>query len=103
MTQTPNYDAVFFHAQQCIEKYLKACLQEANIAFSKTHDLASLLDLLLPTIPDWASLRPTLDALTVYAVEFRYPGMAATQEIAQDALQDCIRIRQVLRTHLELS
>lgn len=23
----PNYDAVCFHAQQCVEKYLKACLQ----------------------------------------------------------------------------
>jgi HEPN domain-containing protein len=29
VTKTPNYDAVCFHAQQCIEKYLKACLQEA--------------------------------------------------------------------------
>jgi HEPN domain-containing protein len=26
-----NYDAVCFHAQQCIEKYLKARLQEAGI------------------------------------------------------------------------
>jgi HEPN domain-containing protein len=34
----PNYDAVCFHAQQCAEKYLKAFLQEANIAFPKTHD-----------------------------------------------------------------
>jgi HEPN domain-containing protein len=24
----PNYDAVCFHAQQCVEKYLKALLQE---------------------------------------------------------------------------
>ncbi len=23
-----NYDAVCFHSQQCVEKYLKACLQE---------------------------------------------------------------------------
>jgi HEPN domain-containing protein len=29
----PNYDAVCFHSQQCIEKYFKACLQEAAIAF----------------------------------------------------------------------
>ncbi|MEO0520366.1 MAG: HEPN domain-containing protein [Cyanobacteria bacterium P01_A01_bin.116] len=28
----PNYDAVCFHSQQCIEKYLKACLQEADTA-----------------------------------------------------------------------
>lgn len=41
----PNYDAVCFHAQQCIEKYLKAYLQEENIAFTKTHDLSVLLNL----------------------------------------------------------
>jgi HEPN domain-containing protein len=28
--KTANYDAVCFHAQQCVEKYMKACLQEAN-------------------------------------------------------------------------
>jgi HEPN domain-containing protein len=44
----PSYDAVCFHAQQCAEKYLKARLQEANIFFGKTHDLSTLLDLLLP-------------------------------------------------------
>ena len=29
----PNYDAACFHAAQCAEKYFKARLQEANIAF----------------------------------------------------------------------
>jgi HEPN domain-containing protein len=31
----PNYDAVCFHSQQCAEKFLKARLQEADIAFRK--------------------------------------------------------------------
>lgn len=39
----PVYEAVCFHAQQCIEKYMKAVLQENNIEFEKTHDLGSLL------------------------------------------------------------
>ncbi len=34
--KSPNYDAASFHAQQCVEKYLKAHLQESGIAFSKT-------------------------------------------------------------------
>ena len=59
--QMPNYDAVCFHSQQCAEKYLKACLQEANIAFNRIHDLSRLLDLLLPVEPDWEALRPTLE------------------------------------------
>jgi len=49
--QMANYDAVCFHAQQCIEKYLKACLQEENIAFTKIHDLSVLLNLFLPIQP----------------------------------------------------
>lgn len=39
----PNYDSTCFHAQQCAEKYLKARLDEAGSAFSKTHDLSLLL------------------------------------------------------------
>lgn len=37
--KSPNYDTACFHAQQCIEKYLKARLQEADIAFGRTHNL----------------------------------------------------------------
>jgi HEPN domain-containing protein len=66
--QMSNYDAVCFHSQQCVEKYLKACLQEESIAFSRTHDLSILLDLLLPIFPTWATLLPNLDRLTAYAV-----------------------------------
>lgn len=101
--QMPNYDAVCFHSQQCAEKYLKACLQEENIAFGRTHDLTTLLDLLLVIEPSWASLRDTLDALTVYAVEFRYPGASANQTIATQAFQDCVQIRQVIRKRFGLS
>ena len=62
--ESPNYDAVCFHAQQCAEKYLKARLAEAQIPFPKTHDLGPLLDLVLPIEPDWDSLRGDLNALT---------------------------------------
>lgn len=34
----PNYP-ICFHAQQCIEKYLKAVLQENLIVIEKVHDL----------------------------------------------------------------
>jgi HEPN domain-containing protein len=66
-------DAIIgFHAQQSIEKSLKAVLSAHLVEFRRTHDLISLLDLLqdhqLPEPPaaDW------LDELTPYAVEARY-------------------------------
>ena len=38
--------AVGFHAQQSIEKCLKAVLSASQLTFRKTHDLVELLDLL---------------------------------------------------------
>jgi HEPN domain-containing protein len=38
----PNYDAACFFAQQCVEKYIKARLIEADIYFKKVHDLTYL-------------------------------------------------------------
>jgi HEPN domain-containing protein len=49
LAANPLHDAVCFHAQQCIEKYLKARLQEAGVRFPRTHDLEELLDLVIPS------------------------------------------------------
>src|SRR5256885_12003433 len=83
----PNLDGACFHAQQCVEKYLKARLQESGIDFPKTHDLARLLDLLQPIEPLWQPLRPTLDKLTALAVRIRYPGSSADRQAAKEASQ----------------
>lgn len=99
----PNFDLICFLSQQCVEKYLKACLQEADIFFPKTHLLPALLDLLLPTTSSWEDMRPALKSLSAYAVEFRYPGASATREIATSALQDCINVREIIRRHLYLT
>src|SRR5437870_2765047 len=66
-------DIVCFHAQQCIEKYLKATLVLELIDFPKTHNLEKLMSLL----PD--KDRPNLNnteqqRLTEYATVGRYPG-----------------------------
>ena len=63
---------VGFHAQQAVEKAIKAVLSSAGIAFRSTHDIAELLDILtdsgLPPPPQ----AETLDELNPYAVEARY-------------------------------
>jgi len=96
----PNWDAVCFHAQQAVEKYLKAILQQNNIPFPKVHDLAILLDMALPMYPDWEEMRDPLEWLSSFAVEVRYPGEAATKEDALQAVEImrrcCFIIRQAL-------
>ena len=72
------HDAVCFHAQQCIEKYLKAWLQEAGIRIPRTHDLEDLLLLIVPSEPSWNAWQPDFLVLTSHAVESRYPGKSAS-------------------------
>lgn len=95
-------DVVCFHLQQCVEKYLKARLEEAGIGFPKTHDLERLLDLALAADPLWAALRPAVVALTDYAVEIRYPGRSATAAEATSLLKATRRIRLIARERLGL-
>ncbi|SRR6266498_5250525 len=94
----PNYDAACFHVQQCVEKYLKARLNEAGIVINKTHNLSDLLSDVLPAEPTWAAMRPVLMALTKYAVLYRYPGYNATKIEAKAAVKDCRDVRRVIRT-----
>lgn len=98
----PNYDASCFHVQQCIEKYLKARLIEAEIDFPKIHDLAHLLKLVEPVEPFWMAYQEELRAITDYAVEYRYPGVTAEKETARKALNICKNIRDEVRRNLGL-
>ena len=100
--KSPNYDAACFHAQQCVEKYLKALLQECGIAFGRTHNLEALLMPLLGRHPEWAAMRPALRELTAYAVETRYPGESSDKEMARQALAQCRRARSRLRAALRI-
>jgi hypothetical protein len=61
-----------FHAQQACEKCLKAVLSATGVAFSRTHDLVRLLDLLAEQGIDVPAQAMWIDELNPYAVEARY-------------------------------
>jgi HEPN domain-containing protein len=63
-----------FHAQQAAEKYLKALLTWRQIAFTKTHDLGLLLELLGRDDPSLVGNLRAVIELTDFAVDARYPG-----------------------------
>lgn len=66
-------DAVVgFHAQQAVEKSLKAVLSAKGIEFRRTHDLVTLLDLLQDNHVPMPPAADQLDELNPYAVEARY-------------------------------
>jgi HEPN domain-containing protein len=68
----PFHNAVCFHCQQAVEKYLKALMEERGLSVPKTHDLDGLRTLL---VPHYAQLpaRRGLVFLTRFAMETRYP------------------------------
>ncbi len=88
-------DTVCFHAQQCVEKYLKAILILNGVDFSKTHDIVVIVSL-LPR-----KLRPDLSVeeqrrLTDYATGARYPGWPNIP--FYEARQAVVLARRVRRT-----
>src|SRR4051812_25079801 len=72
-----RYDGFCFHCQQCVEKYLKARLQEADARLERTHDLVMLLQLLRSLEPLWIGMETRLKELNEFAVKVRYPGRYA--------------------------
>jgi HEPN domain-containing protein len=94
-------DTVCFHAQQCIEKYLKALLVFRATPFPRTHHVRELRAL-LP-----APFRPNLDSrtedlLTEYATVRRYPGAGPDPLLAEarKAVALARRVRREVRRHL---
>ena len=93
---------VCFHAQQCVEKYLKARLNEASIGFARNHDLEQLLAQAMAVEPLWSSFQPVLKKLNEYAVQPRYPGFPVTKAEAKQAVKDCKSFRKEARLSLGL-
>lgn len=91
-------DTVCFHAQQCVEKYLKAVLVWQGTPFPKTHDVWEILLLLSE------ATRPALTSqqarrLKEYATVTRYPGdyEPISLEEARRAVALARRIRAAVR------
>jgi HEPN domain-containing protein len=72
---TVHDSALGFHAQQAVEKSLKAVLSHANVVFRRTHDIAELLDLLHDHQLSPPPFAEQLDELNPYAVDARYGGI----------------------------
>jgi HEPN domain-containing protein len=73
----PPLDTTCFHAQQSVEKYLKAFLTYHNIEFPFTHELGDLSLLCSTVDKDFLKLIPKVKNLIPYAVDIRYPDQSA--------------------------
>lgn len=72
--KNPVTDAICFHCQQSVEKFLKAYLCINNQEIPRIHDLTRLIDLCISIDKEFKYLHEIqVDLLTDYAVEIRYP------------------------------
>lgn len=80
-----------FHAQQCVEKALKAVLSAQQVFFRRTHDLEEITNLLTEagltppfSIDDYRRLSP-------YAVEMRYDDQVIPLLTLEEAVEMAAR------------
>lgn len=81
-----------YHAQQCVEKYLKALLAKKGRPIPRTHDLLALADRTRRLRFSSAKLQEDLELLNHYAVRIRYPGASATVAEARKAVRAMERV-----------
>jgi HEPN domain-containing protein len=88
LASDPEIDdaAVGFHAQQAIEKWLKAAMASHGLPEERSHDLGLLLEILAdggidaPPGADW------LDDLSIYAVPMRYDELLDVEPLDRDSV-----------------
>ncbi|HEV2066994.1 MAG TPA: HEPN domain-containing protein [Thermomicrobiales bacterium] len=103
----PIPESACYHAQQCIEKYLKATLEEAGRPVPRTHDLGRLLLLTDDLLPELASAWPAIEEIMPYVVTLRYPHdpmeLGDMTEEAEQAVATMTSARSVVRAALGMT
>ena len=98
LAQHDAFDMVCFHAQQAVEKCLKALLAARDVEYPHRHDIGELTAVLLETHPALAPLAPQMNALTPYAVQNRYlRALEPDEEEAREALSLAHQVHDLVR------
>jgi HEPN domain-containing protein len=98
----PIADTAAFHAQQAVEKALKALLVFCDIEPPRTHVIALLLGRCAGIIPELDRIGPSCSWLTAFAVEKRYPDSDTepTAAEARESLGLAARVLTIIRDYL---
>lgn len=78
-------EIVGFHAQQAIEKWLKAVMALRGLEEARIHDLGRLLEILGQTGVDLPPAADRLDDLSIYAVPLRYADLLDAESLDREA------------------
>jgi len=89
------FELVGFHAQQAVEKLIKAYLARNSVEFGDVHDIDTLQRLVRTVDENLAAKVDVAASLSRYAVGTRYPGRygRVTHEQAEAAVQIAESVR----------
>ncbi len=99
----PVIETVAFHAQQAVEKYLKAFLASHNIPFGKTHNIAKLIEMCSRIDGDFEYLFE-IDADTLYpiGITIRYPSdFEISVSEARDFVKTAEKVKEFVLKKIE--
>jgi HEPN domain-containing protein len=93
LLHNPKFDdeTVGFHAQQAVEKLLKAWLAHLGVDYPKVHNLESLLDLLEASGQRLPVALADLEHLTPFATVWRYEDLPLSTSFDRDAALELVR------------
>lgn len=83
-------EIIGFHAQQAIEKWLKALMAHRGMDEVRIHDIGRLLQLLQNDGAELPVNAEQLDDLTIYAVPMRYDEMLDAEPLDREATVDLV-------------
>ncbi len=75
-----------FHAQQTVEKCLKAAMAARSMKQTRIHDIGRLIQLLEANGAKLPPVRDQLDELTIYAVPLRYDELLDAEPLNREAV-----------------
>jgi HEPN domain-containing protein len=79
-------EIIGFHAQQAVEKWLKAVLGSQGVEFEYTHDLHRLIAEVMAAVGQFPFDVPEVVALTEHAVPLRYDEILDTEPLDRQAV-----------------
>jgi HEPN domain-containing protein len=79
-------DIIGFHAQQAVEKWLKAVMAARGMRQTRIHDLDRLAESLEQDGVELPLSRSRLDELTVFAVPLRYEDLLDAEPLDREAI-----------------
>ena len=87
-----------FHAQQSIEKALKAWIAHMGIEYPKTHDVSALVMILEDNGEDLSKFS-NLEDYTIFAIQYRYEAYDESDEPLDR--QEVVDVAGALLSHVE--